>query len=74
MSGLSSPPKVRKGESTTGPGVAEFVRTVTRAFELTGEKSPVMMDTLAAAYIEAGDFDGVVRWEEKALADPQLIT
>lgn len=29
------------------------------------------MDVLAAAYAEAGDFAEAVRWQERALADPQ---
>ena len=52
---------------------AEAVKAATKAFELTGEKSPVIMDTLAAACAEAGDFDRAVQLEEKALADPDLV-
>jgi hypothetical protein len=33
-----------------------------------------MIDTLAVAYAEVGDFDSAVRYEEKALADKGVKT
>jgi tetratricopeptide (TPR) repeat protein len=39
----------------------------TRACEVTGWKEPWVLDTLAAACAEVGNFDDAVKWENKAL-------
>ena len=47
---------------------AEAISLATRAADLTGGRDPAVLDTLAAAYAEAGQFDDAVAAERKALA------
>jgi RNA polymerase sigma factor (sigma-70 family) len=50
----------------------DAVSNALRACALTHWSNPNQLDTLAAAYAEAGDFPGAVHWESRVLADPQL--
>jgi tetratricopeptide (TPR) repeat protein len=48
------------------------VEYATTACERTGWQDPLCLDTLAAAYAEAGRFDEAVRYQTRALDDPAL--
>jgi tetratricopeptide (TPR) repeat protein len=43
------------------------VDNATKACQLTGEKDPGCLETLAAAYAESGDLEKATQWEAKAL-------
>jgi len=51
--------KIRNGE--------EAMKSAAKACELTGWNEPHALMTLAAACSEAGDFDGAVKWQQKAI-------
>ena len=46
------------------------VQSATRACALSGWRDPEWLDTLAASYAEAGDFDAAVNWQSMAIELP----
>ncbi len=48
----------------------QAVQEATTACDLTHWQNNAMLDTLAAACAEAGDFDDAVKWESQTLQNP----
>ncbi|MBM3357143.1 MAG: tetratricopeptide repeat protein [Betaproteobacteria bacterium] len=59
----------RATELRDGKRAVEFAA---RAVELTQFKEPAYLDTLAAAYARMGDFSSAIKWQLRALSDPQF--
>ena len=45
-----------------------------KACQLSGWGRPIMLNTLASAYAEVGQFDEAVRWQKQALSRPERLT
>jgi hypothetical protein len=50
--------------------ILEAVEYATTVCKLTGWKEPGFLDTLAAAYAQAGQFEEAIRYQTRALGDP----